>query len=155
MRRFPRLREGWSTVIILLGMLLISSIALRETEIIGGLQIIPFVTLFAFFAGFFLAKSRFGDSTAHIFSLIYGLFVLFVFVGLILPGDLTWRERVLDILLRQSAWLRKAIDGGTSRDGVISSIKSKIILKLPCISIQPVVRCKGFITKCGVVSSIF
>lgn len=127
MRIFPRIREGWSTVLILLGMLLISSIALRETEIIGGLQIIPLVTVLAFLAGFFLAKSRFGDSTAHVFSLIYGLFVLFVLVGLILPGDLTWRERVADILIRQGTWLRRAIDGGTSRDGVIFVIQTTMV----------------------------
>ena len=127
MRIFPRLREGWSTVFLLIGMVLLSSIALRETEIISGLWIVPYISVLALLAGIALAKSRFKDGNAHIFSFIYGLFLLFFFVGLVLPGDLAWRERVGDIILRQGIWLRKAIDGGTSRDGIVFVIQTTAV----------------------------
>lgn len=127
MRIRPRLEEGWSTLFLLWAMLMVASIALVQAEIIGGLEIVPWVATLAIVAGLALAKSRFKDGAAHTFALLYGLFVVFYFVGLVLPDELTWRERVFDIVQRQVAWIGKAIDGGTSRDGLVFVIQTSAV----------------------------
>lgn len=127
MARRLRLDEGWSTFILLWAMLLVASTAIMLTELIDGLHIVPVATTLGMFAGMALAKSKFKDSTAHLISVVYGLFVVFYLVGTILPGDLLWRERVVDIIVRQVAWIGKAIDGGTSRDGLIFVIQTTVV----------------------------
>lgn len=128
--RLPKLEEGWSTFFILWAMMLIAAAAPVQANITDGLQIMPFIATLGLFAGLLLAKSEFNDTTALVFSLVYGLFVVFVMVGLILPGDLSWRERALDIVARQLAWFEKAITGGTSRDGLIFVIQTAVIFWL-------------------------
>lgn len=100
-------------------MIFTAGLAVVQTELINGLEIIPVVGSVALMAGLLLAKSRFSDRTAHLFSLIYGLFVVAYFIGLVLPGSLPWRDRVLEMGSRQIIWLRKAFGEGSSRDGII------------------------------------
>ena len=114
-----RLEEGWTTLLLLMAMLLISSIAVMQAGWIDGLQLIPIASITALLTGVLLAKSRFPSRTAHLFALVYGLFTILYLVGTILPEDMLWRERVFDLINRQFVWLGKAADGGTSRDGLI------------------------------------
>ena len=80
-----RLREGWPTLLLVWAMLLVASIAVLQADLIDGLHILPFVATLALLAGWLLAKSVFSDRTAHIFALVYGLFVIFYLVGPGLP----------------------------------------------------------------------
>lgn len=123
----PRLEEGWTTLIILGAMLLVASIAIKQTELIPGLEIVPIAAMIGLAAGVALAKSSFKDSTAHFFAFIFGVFTVTYLLGLILPQDLTWRERVFELLGRQLAWLQKAFSGGTSRDGLIFVIQTTAV----------------------------
>ena len=125
-----RIDEGWSTLILLWVMLLVSASAVVQADLIDGLQVVPMVATVSLFVGLFLAKSRFPSNTAHLFSLVYGLFALFLFVGILLPEDATWRERVFDIVNRQAVWFTKAFEGGTSRDGLIFIIHTSAIFWL-------------------------
>lgn len=127
MRIRPRLEEGWTTLIILGAMLLVASIAIKQTELIPGLEIVPIAAMIGLAAGVALAKSSFKDSTAHFFAFIFGVFTVTYLLGLILPQDLTWRERVFELLGRQLAWLQKAFSGGTSRDGLIFVIQTTAV----------------------------
>lgn len=122
-----KLEEGWSTFFLLWAMILVSATAIMQTGIIDGLEIIPVIGSFALFAGLLLAKSRFSANTAHLFSLVFGLFALFYFTGTILPFDMPWRERVFDVVDRLLVWFGKAIDGGTSRDGLIFVIHTSAV----------------------------
>jgi transglutaminase-like putative cysteine protease len=122
-----QLKEGWSTFFLLWAMLLVASTAIMQTELIEGLHIIPVAVSAAMFAGLLLAKSAFKDRTAHFYSLVFGLFITAYLIGIILPGELPWRERVLEIASRQSDWLQKAIEGGTSRDGLIFVIQTTAV----------------------------
>lgn len=122
-----RLKEGWSTLFLLWAMLLVASSAIVQTNLIDGLRIVSVAATAGMFAGLALAKSEFKDRTAFLYSLVFGLFVIAYLVGIILPGDLVWRERVLDILSRQGAWLQKAVNGGTSRDGLIFVIQTTAV----------------------------
>ena len=125
-----RLREGWPTLLLVWAMLLVASIAVLQADLIDGLHILPFVATLALLAGWLLAKSVFSDRTAHIFALVYGLFVIFYLVGTTLPFDGPWRERILELLGRQFDWLQKAFDGGTSRDGIIFVIQTTAVFWL-------------------------
>ena len=129
MRLSPRFRleEGWSTLFILWAMLLVASSAIVQTELTPGLRVVSAAVTAGMFAGMALAKSSFKDRTAFLYSIVFGLFVIAYLVGLILPGDLVWRERILDILARQGDWLQKAVNGGTSRDGLVFLIQTTAV----------------------------
>jgi transglutaminase-like putative cysteine protease len=128
MLRFrPKLEEGWSTWFLLWAMIVVSTIAIIQADLIDGLHVLPTVVTLAVLAGTFLAKSRFSPNTAHFFSLLYGLFVIAYLIGTVMPEGMLWRERVFDIVNRQVAWMGKLIDGGTSRDRLIFVIHTSAI----------------------------
>jgi transglutaminase-like putative cysteine protease len=123
----PIMTEGWSTLLLLWAMLLVATIGIMQADLIGGLQILPIVATLALLAGLFLSKSIFSDRTAHLFSLVYGLFFVSVLVASILPPEIPWRERVIDLFGRQFEWLQQAVGGGTSRDGIIFVIQTAAV----------------------------
>lgn len=132
MRIRPKLEEGWSTLILLLAMILVSATAIAQADLIFGLHVIPLVGILAVLAGTLIAKSRFTPNNAHLFALIYGLFVVFVMVGTIDTFvGMPWRDRILHptdgIISRQLIWLQKLVSGGTSRDGLIFVFQTSLI----------------------------
>lgn len=122
-----RLREGLPTLFLVWAMLLVASIAVLQADLIDGMYVLPIVATLALLAGWLLAKSVFTDRTAHIFAFIYGLFFIIFLVGSTLPYEGPWRERILDLFGRQVEWLQKAINGGTSRDGIIFVIQTTTV----------------------------
>ena len=122
-----RLKEGWSTLFLLWAMLLVAGSAIVQTNLIEGLQVVSIAATLGLFAGLALAKSTFKDRTAHFYALVFGLFAVAYLIGMILPGDEIWRERVFEIAARQGAWLQKAVNGGTSRDGLIFVIQTTAV----------------------------
>ncbi|MEJ2750203.1 MAG: hypothetical protein P8183_20195, partial [Anaerolineae bacterium] len=128
MQRFRlRLEEGWSTWFLLWAMLIVSTMAIIQADLIDGLHILPTAITFAVLAGTLLAKSRFSSNTAHFFSLVYGLFVVAYLIGTIMPEGMLWRERVFDMVNRQAVWIGKLFDGSTSRDRLIFVIQTTAI----------------------------
>ncbi|MEW5988272.1 MAG: transglutaminaseTgpA domain-containing protein, partial [Chloroflexota bacterium] len=125
-----RLQEGWSTLFLVWAMVFVAGLALVEADLLGGLQVLILIGSVAILAGLALAKSSFSDRTAHLFSLVYGLFLITYLIGRVLPGDLTWQQRVFDLVGRQVEWLRKAFAGGTSRDGLIFVMHTSAIFWL-------------------------
>lgn len=130
METSSRSREGWPSFLLVWAMLLIASIAILQADLIDGLYVLPIVATLALVAGSLLAKSKFSDRTAHLFALVYGVFFVTYFVGSTLPYEGPWRERVLDLLSRQVAWVQKAFSGGTSRDGIIFVIQTTAVFWL-------------------------
>ena len=123
-----KITEGWTTFFLALALVLLSSFTVYQADLTSGLQILLYTTTAAYIAGFFLAQSNFSSRTAVGFSIVYGAFVLALLIGLIFyPADMLWRERILDMLQRQLEWLNKAINGGTSRDGLIFIMHTSII----------------------------
>lgn len=122
-----KLKEGWSTLFLVLAMILTTATALYRTEMIGGLQIIPTIGVTAVFTGLLLAKSRFTPRTAHFISFIYGSFFLVYMLGLLMPDNLTWNERATSLIDRMAYWVVQLIDGSTSRDRIIFVIHTAII----------------------------
>ena len=124
------LEEGWSTLALLLLLIIIPTVAIMQAELTPGTHILPVVGILAVLAGLLLAKSRFSANTAHLFSLVYGLFVVFYLVGTTLPPELTWHERILDLIARQVDWFQKAFGGGTSRDGLVFVVQTAVVFWL-------------------------
>ncbi|MCA9986174.1 MAG: transglutaminase domain-containing protein [Anaerolineales bacterium] len=115
-----KLEEGWWTLFLVWAMVFVGSLAIRQADLITGLEILAVVATLSVFSGLLLAKSSFSPLKAHIFSLIYGLFVVTVLVGRQLPPDLvTWQARVLDMMQRQGEWVAKIFTDEASRDGLI------------------------------------
>ncbi len=125
-----KLEEGWSTLLLLLALIVTAAITIRQAELTAGTHVLPIVGGTAVLIGLLLAKSRFSSRTAHIMALIYGFIVVGYLVGTILPEALPWRERIIDLGSRQVEWLSKAFTGGTSRDGLIFVLQTAAIFWL-------------------------
>lgn len=125
-----RLRQDFTSFILIWAMMIVASVAVLQADFTDGLHILPFAVTLALMFGWLLARSTFSDRTAHVLALIYGLFFVFFFVGTTMAYDGLWRERVLDLLGRQLEWAGKAIGGGTSRDSIIFVIQTTAVFWL-------------------------
>ncbi len=125
-----KLEEGWSTLFLVWALVMTAATAIVAAELMSGLEVLLVVGSVAVLAGLALAKSTFPSRTAHIFSLVYGFALIAFLIGGTLPADMSWRERVLDLIFRQFQWLNKAIGGGTSRDGLIFILQTSGIFWL-------------------------
>ncbi|HET6446942.1 MAG TPA: transglutaminase domain-containing protein [candidate division Zixibacteria bacterium] len=122
-----KIEEGWFTLLLVWGLVSIAVAAIINADLIPGLEYLPFIATAGILTGLVLAKSKFSGQTAFLLALIYGLFVVTVVIGRELPGDLTWRERVGDLIGRQLTWVGKAVTQGSSRDGLIFVIQTSFI----------------------------
>jgi transglutaminase-like putative cysteine protease len=130
MKKQAFLAEGWSTLFLLLLLLSIAALTISQAEFTEGTHILGFVGIVAVLAGLFLAKSNFTPGTAHLYAFLYGLFTVLYLVGTILPTDMSWQARIIDLVQRQVDWLQKAIGGGTSRDGLVFVLQTAFIFWL-------------------------
>ena len=124
------LQEGWSTLLLLLALILTAAITIRQADLTPGTYVLPIVGGTAVILGLLLAKSRFSARTAHFFALIYGFIIVGYLVGTILPEAFTWHERIINLGTRQMDWLIKAFTGGTSRDGLIFVLQTAAVFWL-------------------------
>lgn len=121
-----KLEEGWSTLFLLLAMIVVAAAGVGQSEFFDGLHVLPYVGISAVLTGLLIAKSSFPKRTAGWFALVFGLFTTIYAVAAILPGDLTWRERVLEVINTQFIFIQKMIGGGTNRDGYIFVLHASI-----------------------------
>ena len=117
----------WASLFLVWSMIMVSGLAIVQTDWIDGLFIIPLIGTVGFIVGLLLAITRFSPERVHTIAILYGIFAVFYFCGLLLPDDLTWRERILDLASRQIEWLGQAFSQGTSRDGFIFVIQTSIV----------------------------
>ncbi|MBN1317875.1 MAG: transglutaminase domain-containing protein [Anaerolineales bacterium] len=128
-------REGWLILGLILAMAMIPAVAMRWADWVPGLWVLQTISVAAVLAGFFLAKSHFSSPTALLISIVYGLFTVGLFSGILLPDRLDWHEKIPQLIIRQTEWMVKAshvfIDrdaADTSRDGLIFIMQTGIIL---------------------------
>jgi transglutaminase-like putative cysteine protease len=110
----PKLEEGWLTVALLGGMMVVAAGGVAAAGWTEHLHVAWITGLLGIVAGLALAKSRFSGSSAVLFATVYGLFAVGLFIGMGLQG--TWHERSVAIIVRLNNFLYTAIHGGTSRD---------------------------------------
>ena len=128
----PQLEEGWSTLIILMAMMIVAALAIPQTELTSGLYIVPIVTFFAVIIGVLFAKSHFGINTIRIMAIIFGMFIILFLVGRTEEfAHMTWQARLIHpqdgMLTRQVLWFQKLFSGGTSRDGLIFVFQTAVV----------------------------
>ncbi len=129
-----QIEEGWFTLLLVWGLVSIAVAAIINADLIPGLEYLPLIATAGVLTGLALAKSKFSGQTAFILGLIYGLFLVTVLIGRELPGDLTWRLRVGDLIARQLVWVGKAVTQGSSRDGLIFVIHTSFVFWLLSIT---------------------
>ena len=128
----PQLEEGWSTLFILMVMMLVAALAIPQTELTTGLYTVPVVTFFAVIIGVLFAKSHFGIGVIRIMAIVFGMFLIFFLVGRTEEfANMTWHARLIDaqdgMLTRQILWFQKLFGGGTSRDGLIFVFQMAVV----------------------------
>ena len=130
MLRRIRFEEGWLTLLLTWGLVIVAAAAILNAELIAGMEILPIISSLAVLAGLLLAKSSFSGRKAHFLALIYGVFIVTFFIGRGMPDEMIWRERIGDLFNRQFIWLGKAVTQGSSRDGLIFVIHTSAIFWL-------------------------
>ncbi len=113
-----KLTEGWSSFFLLLVILISAATSISAARWTDGLGTLATSALLSLSVGLLLAKSRFPAIIAHMFSLVYGVFMVGYLVGRMIEGP-AWRERTLELAERVATWLTKATSGGTSRDSLM------------------------------------
>ena len=114
-----RLEEGWSTLLLLVGLVFVAGYGIFQSEFFAGLELLPWLGVTAVFTGLLISKSRFSTRTANIFALILGSFTIVYGVASLLVGELGWREAIFEVLSQQVVFLQKLIGGGTNREGFV------------------------------------
>ena len=125
-----KLEEGWFTLLLVWGLVIIAAATTLDAELMDGLEYLPLIVTMAVFSGVLLAKSRFSSRTTHIMALVYGLALLTYLLGSNLPESMTWQERIFDLVERQFIWVTKALSSGSSRDGLIFVIHTSAVFWL-------------------------
>jgi hypothetical protein len=121
-----KLAEGWSSFFLLLTMLVAVATSISAAHWTDGLEHLATAAMLGLIAGLLLAKSRFPAVIVHLFSSVYGLFMVSYLVGRMVDQP-TWRDRLIELGERFVTWLTKATSGGTSRDSLM------FVLLLTCL----------------------
>jgi transglutaminase-like putative cysteine protease len=103
-------------------MVLTSALTLVATEWATELEVLPLVGIVGLAVGLLLSLSTFRGWLSHLLSTFYGLAWVGFLMGRGLPGELSWRERILEIGVRIASWVQQALSGGTSHDALIFSL---------------------------------
>ena len=114
-----------STLIVVSVLLLMPLLA---TDIAGwaiDLDIVLPVTLLSVFLGLILARSRFGEVTALIVGLLYGVGAVFIVAALY--QNLPFREALLAVLTRSYEWAIDVVSGGINTDPLVLTLLVSIL----------------------------
>lgn len=115
-------RSDLVTLIVLFAMLFAAVGSVVAAEWMPGLGVIAWAAALGLLAGTALAYSSFPSWTAHLTSMIYGLFTLSL-IGAMHPSVITaadnWRARAMLLFQKISAWIEEALNNGASSEPVI------------------------------------
>jgi transglutaminase-like putative cysteine protease len=114
-----KIHEGWSTLGLLALMLLIVAWSINSAEWTEGLAILQWVVLVSLAIGLVLAKSRLPVFVAHFLSLISGTVWVTFLVCTLLPFNLSWTEKLLNLADRLTTWFQMALGEESSLDSLI------------------------------------
>jgi transglutaminase-like putative cysteine protease len=115
-----RVSEGSSTAILLYVLVLSVTGSITAAEWTNDLGVVSFAAMGGLTLGILFAKlERMRGWLAHLAMLILGVFVTAFLGASILPGVLTWRERLSILSDRVMAWLIQVSRGDTATDNLI------------------------------------
>jgi len=122
-----RRNEGWSSAIFLVGLVMTAGWLLAAADYADGLDAAMWAGLGGLIAGLLLGWSIFKPEIAHLYSAIYGITWVGFLVGSVIPGDLTWQERIRELGVRFGYWLGQAVSGGTSSDTLVFVLLGSVL----------------------------
>jgi len=122
-----RLPEGWSTLLLVVGMVMCVAWAIVSARWVEGLQIVEWAALVGLLAGLLLAKTRFPGWLAHVFGLVYGAAWISYLGTSLVPAAFSLRDRFFELGYHVNAWLWKVLTGGSSSDSLM------FVLFLACV----------------------
>jgi len=122
-----KLPEGWSTLFLLVGMVMVATWSITSVAWVEKLQVIEGAALVGLLAGLFLAKTRFPAWVAHLFGTVYGIAWVSYLGTRLLPSTFSFRERLFELGYHINAWLWKVLHGGSSNDALM------FVLFLGCV----------------------
>lgn len=95
-----RQNKRWDplSALLLVGALLILALRLVATDWTDNLDLFVYLTLFAAVAGICFGISRFSGLVVSLFGSLYGIFFIVWTYGITLNRDLTWYDRVINIM---------------------------------------------------------
>ena len=119
MTKLVKSREGWTTALFLVGIIVAAGWALVATEWTDSLDIVPWAGIVGLISGALLGWSVIDGATCHAIGAVYGLGWVGLLLSRQLPRELTGREQIIELISRLAAWVRLAVSGGTSADPLI------------------------------------
>ena len=123
-------REGWSSLIFLLFIVLSVAWSLDAARWAEGMTLVPWAAILGLLLGVFSARSSLPGWFSHVSALIHGAFWMAFLAGSLLPAVLTWHERVEQIRYRYWMWLGNAFRGNTNTDNLIFLMEVLLVLFL-------------------------
>lgn len=123
-------REGWSSLLLILGMLLAVAWSIEAAQWTDGLALVQWSVLLGLLLGVASAKSKFPGWFAHIAAGIHSLFWTVFLASSLLPSYLTWNEKVEELRVRYVVWFWKAMTGNTNTDNMIFLMECLLALFL-------------------------
>jgi len=119
MRKRLYLAEGWTSFFLVMFMLLVVFASLEAGGLAEGLGIVHWIILPGVVLGLILAKLPISPFWAHLAGLPLGVFWTALASLRLIPGSLSWQDKITQILQRVGAWLDAAISGGISADSLV------------------------------------
>lgn len=129
-----RSRSRWrspisiDTVSTLLVVVLLLLLPLQALEIAGwavDMDIVAPVTLMSVLLGFVLARSRFGELSALIVSLLYGVLAVLIIASV--NQNLPFREALAAVLTRLYEWAIDLVSGGINTDELVLTLLAALL----------------------------
>ena len=102
-------REGWSSLLLLLGVLLSVVWSLETAQWADGMNLVQWAVIAALLFGVVIAKSRLPGWFVHPCIAIISFAWSFVLASRTLREDLSWNQRVLEMYGRYYLWFSKAM----------------------------------------------
>jgi transglutaminase-like putative cysteine protease len=121
-------REGWSSLLLILGMLLAVAWSIDAAQWTDGLALLQWAVIFGLIWGLAGAKSILPGWFMHASAAIQGIFWTVVLAGSMLPTRLSGYEKVEELRLRYWNWLGRAMTGNTNTDNLIFLMECLLIM---------------------------
>ncbi|MEP7200453.1 MAG: transglutaminaseTgpA domain-containing protein [Chloroflexota bacterium] len=121
-------REGWSSLLLLLGMLLAVAWSLEAAQWTDGIALVQWAVIIGLLWGVAGAKSILPGWFMHIAAAVVGIFWTVFLAGALLPNKLSWYEKVVELRDRYWGWFGKAMVGNTNTDNLVFLMECLLVL---------------------------
>ncbi|MBI1801962.1 MAG: transglutaminase domain-containing protein, partial [Chloroflexi bacterium] len=123
-------REGWSSLLLILGMLLAVAWSIEAAQWTDGLSLGQWAVIAGLLYGLLGAKSRLKGWFMHPAAGLISVACAAFLAGSLLPDKLSWDEKLDELRSRYLVWLNKALVGNTNRDNLVFLIECLLALFL-------------------------